>query len=139
MKKLMMTAAAIAVCFGASAAMAQDSSKTTTTTSTPEGSTTTTTEHTSDGYRQYTRTTTATKHYDAGAFVGPSGYSYQRYTVGMRTPKILLGGHYELSNYSVYGLDTPPAGLSWIRVGNDALLIDGNTGEVVQADYGLFN
>jgi hypothetical protein len=27
----------------------------------------------------------------------------------------------------------------WIRDGNDALLVDTNTGEVIQAQYGLFS
>jgi Ni/Co efflux regulator RcnB len=138
MNRLMISAAALAVCLGSSAASAQDDTKTTTTVSSPEGMTQTTTTKTSDGYRQYTRTVTATKHYNAGVYVGPSGYSYSRYSVGMRAPKMFLGGHYVVAHYSTYGLETPPMGLTWIRVGDDALLIDGNTGEVVQADYGLF-
>ena len=76
MNRLMISAAALAVCLGSSAALAQDDTKTTTTVSSPEGTTQTTTTKTSDGYRQYTRTVTATKHYDAGPYVGPSGYSY---------------------------------------------------------------
>lgn len=136
MNKLMMSAAALAVCFASSAAFAQD--KTTTTMSSPDGTTQTTVTKTSDGYRQYVRTETATKHYNIGVYVGPSGYSYSRYTVGMRAPGMFLGGHYEIGHYSTYGLQAPPDGLTWIRVGNDALLIDGTTGEVVQADYGLF-
>jgi Ni/Co efflux regulator RcnB len=32
----------------------------------------------------------------------------------------------------------PPAGYEWVRVGDDALLIDVNTGEVLQAEYGVF-
>jgi Ni/Co efflux regulator RcnB len=135
----MMSAAALAVCLGSSAALAQDTDHTTTVTSTPDGATTKTdTMKTSDGYKQYTRTETATKHYNAGVYVGPSGYTYSRYTVGERAPAMFLGGHYELTHYSTYGLETPPDGLTWIRVGNDALLIDGTTGEVVRADYGLF-
>jgi Ni/Co efflux regulator RcnB len=141
MTKLMMSAAAIAVCLSASATLAQDqdSQKTTTVTMSPSGRSETTVTTTSDGYKKYVRTTTATKHYDAGVYVGPSGYVYSRYTVGQRAPEMFRGGHYALEHYSTYGLDTPPSGLTWIRVGNDALLIDGETGEVVQADYGLFS
>ncbi len=138
MNKLMMSAAALAVCLGASAAMAQDTDKSTTVTMSPSGRTETTVTTTSDGYKQYVRTTTASKHYDAGVYVGPSGYVYSRYAVGMRAPAMFRGGHATLEHYSTYGLETPPDGLTWIRVGNDALLIDGATGEVVQADYGLF-
>jgi Ni/Co efflux regulator RcnB len=143
MKKLMMSAAAIAVCLGASAAFAQDqdNQKTTTVTMSPDGRSQTTVTTTSDGYKQYTRTMTATKHYDAGVYVGPSGYVYSRYTVGQRAPEMFRGGHATLEHYSTYGLDTPPVGLglAWVRVGNDALLIDTTTGEIVQADYGLFS
>jgi Ni/Co efflux regulator RcnB len=140
MTKLMMSAAAIAVCFGAFAAQAQDTDKSTTVTMSPSGTTTETTTTTSDGYKQYTRTMTATKHYHAGAYVAPSGYVYSRYAVGMRAPEMFRGDHAVLAHYSSYGLDAPPTGLglAWIRVGDDALLIDQSTGEVVQADYGLF-
>src|SRR6204780_719987 len=72
MNRLMISAAAIAVCLGSSAALAQDDTKTTTTVSSPDGMTQSTTTKTSDGYKQYTRTTTATKHYNAGVYVGPS-------------------------------------------------------------------
>jgi Ni/Co efflux regulator RcnB len=141
MTKLMMSAAAIAVCFGAFAAQAQDTDKSTTVTMSPSGTTTETTTTTSDGYRQYARTITAKKHYNAGVYVSPSGYVYSRYAVGARAPEMFRGGHATLDHYSTYGLDTPPVGtdLAWIRVGDDALLIDQSTGEVVQADYGLFS
>jgi Ni/Co efflux regulator RcnB len=138
MRTLMISAAALALC--ASAAMAQDSEKTTTTVSTPAGTTqtTTTTTQSTDGYAQYRRTVTSTKHYTAGAFVGPSGYVYTRYAVDDRVPAAMLDPHFRIPHYSIYGLDTPPGGLVWIRVGNDALLVDNGSGEVVQAQYGLF-
>ena len=138
MNKLMISAAVLTVCLGAPAAFAQDTTQSTTTVQTPNGEKTTTTTESNDGYAQYRKTVTSTKHYNAGVYVGPSGYSYSRYSVGMRAPSMFLGGHYEVAHYSTYGLETPPDGLTWIRVGDDALLIDGNTGEVVQADYGLF-
>ena len=138
MNKLMMSAAALAVGLGSSVAFAQDNSTSTTVTMSPSSRTETTVTTTSDGYKKYVRTTTATKHYNAGTYVSPEGYVYTRYSVGQRAPMMFRGGHATLEHYSTYGLDTPPSGLTWIRVGNDALLIDGETGEVVQADYGLF-
>ena len=139
MNKFLMSASAIALCLGSSTAFAQDSEKTTTTVSSPSGVTETTTTKTSDGYKQYVRTITATKHYNTSAFVGPPGYTYTRYTVGERAPSTLLGGRYTLVKYSTYGLEAPPEGLTWIRAGNDALLVDAKTGEVVQTDYSLFS
>jgi len=139
MKKLMLPAAALATCLCSSAAFAQDDAvKTTTTESTPDGTVQTTTMQSNDGYKQYRRTITTTKHYDAGAFVAPSGYTYTRYELGQRVNGELLGKNYTLTSYGNYALEAPPSGLEWIRVGDDALLVDRNTGEVVQSDYGLF-
>ncbi|HEY5336671.1 MAG TPA: RcnB family protein, partial [Rhizomicrobium sp.] len=87
----------------------------------------------------YRRTVTSKKHYDAAAFQAPSGYTYTRLKVGDHVPPPLLAGNVSLSDYQSYALDEPPAGLSWIRNGQDALLIDAKTGEIVQADYGVFN
>ena len=139
MNKFLTSASAIALCLGSSTAFAQDSEKTTTTVSSPSGMTETTTTKTSDGYKQYVRTITATKHYNTSAFIAPPGYTYTRYTVGERAPSMLLGGRYTLVKYSTYGLEAPPEGLTWIRAGNDALLVDAKTGEVVQTDYSLFS
>ena len=140
MNNLLMSASAVALCLGSSTAFAQDSEKTTTTVSSPSGMTeTTTTTKTSDGYKRYVRTITATKHYNTSVFMGPPGYVYTRYTIGDRAPSTLLGGGYTLVKYSTYGLESPPHGLTWIRAGDDALLVDGKTGEVVQTDYGLFS
>jgi Ni/Co efflux regulator RcnB len=139
MNKFLMSASAIALYLGSSTAFAQDSEKTTTTVSSPSGMTETTTTKTSDGYKRYVRTITATKHYNTSVFMGPPGYTYTRYTVGERAPSMLLGGRYTLVKYSTYGLEAPPEGLTWIRAGNDALLVDAKTGEVVQTDYSLFS
>jgi len=139
MNKYMLPAAALAVCFGSATAIAQDQTeKTTTTVASPSGSTETTTMESNDGYKQYRRTITTTKHYDAGAFVAPSGYTYTRYAIGQRVEGDLLGNNYVLSSYHNYALQAPPSGLTWIREGDDALLVDRTTGEVVETDYGLF-
>jgi Ni/Co efflux regulator RcnB len=140
MIKYLLPATALAVCLGSSIAIAQpDTEKTTTTMSSPDGTTQTTTMNTSDGYRQYRRTITTIRHYHAGAFVAPNGYPYTRYELGARMPAVLLGDDsLVLTGYSTYALTAPPFGLTWIRVGNDALLVDRKTGEVVETDYGLF-
>ncbi len=45
---------------------------------------------------------------------------------------------YWLDNYEDFGLMDPPDGYTWVRYGPDALLIDEDTGEVVQVVYGVF-
>jgi Ni/Co efflux regulator RcnB len=142
MSKLMMSAAALALCLGTTAALAQTDTQTTReTVTTPTGTTQTTTHTTTsdDGYAQYRKTVTSTKHYDAGAFTAPSGYTYSRFAVGDHVPSMLLGGTVALTDFSTYQLTSPPAGTIWIRDGRDALLVDQSNGEVIQAQYSLFN
>ena len=140
MKKYMLPAAALAVCLGSSVAFAQnEDSKTTTTVETADGATTTTVMKSSDGYKQYRQTITSTKRYDDGTFTAPNGYTYSRYELGARTPAVIYGDeNLVLTGYANYDLTAPPSGLTWIRVGNDALLVDRKTGEVVKTDYDLF-
>lgn len=140
MSKLLMSAAALALCVGSSAAFAQAETTTTReTTTTPTTQTTTRTETSDDGFTQYRKTVTSTKHYNAGAFVAPSGYSYQKFAVGDRVSPLLMHGNVALTDFQTYQLVAPPSGAMWIRDGNDALLVDTNTGEVIQAQYGIFS
>jgi Ni/Co efflux regulator RcnB len=142
MSKLLMSAAALALCVGTTAAFAQaDTTTTRETTTTPAGTTQTTTNTTTanDGFTQYRKTVTSTKHYDAGAFVAPSGYTYRKFAVGDHVSPLLMHGNVALTDFQTYQLVAPPTGAMWIRDGNDALLVDTDTGEVIQAQYGLFN
>jgi len=142
MKTYLLPAAALAVCLGSATAFAQpETEQTTTTVSSPSGDsqTTTSTTKSSDGYARYRRTITTTRHYDDGAFMGPAGYTYSRYELGARLPAALLSDdNLVLGGYASYDLETPPNGLTWMRVGDDAMLVDRNTGEVVETDYDLF-
>jgi Ni/Co efflux regulator RcnB len=135
----MISAAAIALCLGASAANAQDQQTTTTTVQTPEATTTTKTTEGTDIYGNYRKTVTSKKRYNATAFVAPSGFTYRRFQVGEHVPNLLLSDRVVLNDYQNYALESPPSGLTWIRDGQDALLIDMRTGEVIQADYDVFN
>lgn len=142
MNKLLISATALALCLGTSAALAQTDTQTTReTVTTPTGTTQTTTHTTTsdDGYAQYRKTVTSTKHYNAGTFAAPSGYTYSRYAVGDHIPPMLLNGNIALTDFATYQLTSPPTGTVWIRDGRDALLVDQSNGEVIQAQYGLFN
>lgn len=141
-KLIVPAAAALALSLGTLSASAQtyESKSTTTQTSPADGTqTTTTTTRSDDGYTTFRKTVTATHRYDDGAFQAPAGYTYTRYTVGDHVPSLLLTSDgLILSDYSNYKLDAPPHGLKWIRVGDDALLINPRDGEVIQTDYNLF-
>ena len=80
----------------------------------------------------------ASRHFHAGVYRGPQGYVARRWRFGERLPAAYFARDYWISNYLLYSLFAPSSGLVWVRVGNDALLIDERTGEIVQVEYGLF-
>jgi Ni/Co efflux regulator RcnB len=133
-------AAALVLSLGAASAQTYESHTTTTQTSPEDGTqTTTTTTERDNGYATFRKTVTATHHYDDGAFAAPAGYTYTRYKLGDHVPGVLLSSDgLVLTDYANYQLVAPPRGLKWIRVGNDALLVNPADGEVIQTNYGLF-
>lgn len=53
-------------------------------------------------------------------------------------PRSWWAPDYQLNDWWAYGLPIPPIGYEWVRVGDDALLIDIYTGRVVQVAYDIF-
>ncbi len=100
--------------------------------------TTTTVTHRTTTVTSLQRNVTATRHYQIGAYRAPPGYVYRQWGYGQRLPGGYYAANYWIGNFLAYGLIAPPSGLVWVRVGNDALLINQANGEVVQAQYGLF-
>jgi len=76
--------------------------------------------------------------YHIGPYHAPRGFAYRRWSYGQVLPRIYWGQQYWLSDYWLFGLDVPPVGFEWVRFGPDALLIDTNSGEVIQVVYGRF-
>jgi Ni/Co efflux regulator RcnB len=46
---------------------------------------------------------------------------------------------YWLNDYMAYALAPPPYGAVWVRVGDDALLVDRVSGEIITVEYGVFD
>ncbi|MGI8841955.1 MAG: RcnB family protein [Caulobacteraceae bacterium] len=87
----------------------------------------------------YRRVVQAPRRYRiARPWIAPRGYAYRRYGLGQRVPTALLAASFFLPNFGLYGLQAPPYGYVWVRDGSDAVLVDRRTGEVIQAQYGLF-
>ncbi len=78
-------------------------------------------------------------HYRGGNYRWPHGYHYQRWSFGMTLPSIFWGRDYWIDDYSDYGLAYPPPGCVWVRYGDDAILIDEYTGEILEVVYGQFD
>jgi Ni/Co efflux regulator RcnB len=84
-------------------------------------------------------TVNATHHFHAPAYRAPRGYVYRRYNIGERLDPAFFAQDYWLTNYAAYDLIAPPDGYTWVRFGPDAILIDEETGETVQVQYGVFD
>lgn len=74
----------------------------------------------------------------AAVYRRPAGFYVHRWTFGERLPVAFYVRDYWISDFALYGLMEPWTGYEWVRVGDDALLIDVETGEVVRVEYGLF-
>ncbi len=74
----------------------------------------------------------------AGPYRWPGGMHYRRYGVGAFLPLAFILSGYVIADWMDYGLAQPMPGYEWVRYGPDLLLVDPNTGQVVDAAYGAF-
>ena len=68
----------------------------------------------------------------------PRGYSYRAWAPRQILPSLFLSQQYYLDDFYSYGLDQPPYGYEWVRVGQDALLVNLYTGEILDVVPGVF-
>jgi len=75
----------------------------------------------------------------AHPFIYPPGWAYRRWAVGAILPPIFLVPDYYFMDWADLGLPPPPPGTQWVRYGPDLLLVDVQTGEVVDVIYDAFD
>ena len=80
----------------------------------------------------------APQRFHSGNYRAPQGYSYRHWSYGETLPRGYYARNYWISDFLLFGLFAPPSDLIWVRVGNDALLIDRDSGDIVQVRYGVF-
>ena len=80
----------------------------------------------------------ASRAYRVGPYHPPEGWRNQRWAYGQILPRAYWGSQYYIGDYWLFGLEVPPGGYEWVRSGDDALLIDTNTGEILQVEYNVF-
>ena len=68
----------------------------------------------------------------------PVGYYSRSWIFGDLLPRSWWTPDYQITQWWAYGLPRPPLGSAWIRVGDDALLIDRFTGRVFRVVYDVF-
>ena len=88
--------------------------------------------------RAFNRNFRAPQRFRAGIYRPLPGWRYRRYAYGEFLPPMFWGENYWIVEFWLYGLDRPPEGCNWVRYGNDAMLIDMVTGEVLQVAYDVF-
>jgi Nickel/cobalt transporter regulator len=70
-------------------------------------------------------------------FIYPAGWTYRQWAIGMALPALFLAPAYFYADWAALGLAPPQPGFQWVRYGPDLLLVDMNTGQVVDAVYGV--
>jgi Ni/Co efflux regulator RcnB len=80
----------------------------------------------------------AARSYHIGAYRRPPGWTSHRWGYGEVLPRAYWAPQYLIADYWLFALEVPPAGYEWVRDGDDAMLIDTTSGEILQVEYGVF-
>jgi len=96
-----------------------------------------------DGRRQwrpgaYPHSFNSANRYHVRPYIRPPHFYSRIWTFGEILPPAWYGPDYVIDDWWNYGLPDPPPGYDWVRVGNDALLIDDYSGRIVQVVRDLF-
>jgi Ni/Co efflux regulator RcnB len=80
----------------------------------------------------------AARAYRIGPYHRPPGWAVHRWAYGQVLPRAYFAPEYILSDYWLFALEVPPVGYEWVRDDTDALLVNINSGEILQVVYGAF-
>lgn len=80
----------------------------------------------------------ASHSYHIGVYNRPHGWVAHRWAYGQVLPRAYWAPPYILSDYWLFGLEIPPAGYEWVRDDTDAILVNVQTGQILQVEYGVF-
>ncbi len=84
------------------------------------------------------RNAVATHRYHVAAYQAPYGYVARSWRYGQHLPTGYYARNYWITDFLVYALFAPPRGYVWVRVGDDALLINEYTGEIIAVEQRSF-
>jgi Ni/Co efflux regulator RcnB len=80
----------------------------------------------------------AARSFRVGPYHRPPGWTPRRWTYGQILPRPFWAAPYIIADYWLFALEVPPAGYEWVRSGSDAILVNVDTGEILQVEYGVF-
>jgi Ni/Co efflux regulator RcnB len=87
----------------------------------------------------YRRNFEASHRFHWRSYMRPRGWYAHRWTYGERLPRSFWVRDYWVSDWWMFDLARPPYGYEWVRYGDDALLVNIYTGEVLEVVYDLFD
>lgn len=80
----------------------------------------------------------AARSFHIGPYHRPAGWAPHHWVYGQILPRAYWGPGYLIADYWLFALEVPPAGFEWVRDDSDALLVNIQTGEILQVEYGVF-
>ena len=89
-------------------------------------------------YRFYNDRFYARQRFSFGFYYAPFGYSSRVWFRGDFLPFAYFDDRYFVDRFDRFDLYDPPYGCRWIRVGSDALLVDVESGYILDVIYNLF-
>jgi Ni/Co efflux regulator RcnB len=94
--------------------------------------------HDFSSFRNFHQDFRAQRRFRGPDYRRPAGWYDHRWTFGEILPALFWSQQYWLTDYQDYDLQPPPYGAVWVRDGNDALLIDRDSGEIITVEYDVF-
>jgi Ni/Co efflux regulator RcnB len=88
--------------------------------------------------RDYQFNATATDRFHWGSYDRPDGWYYRRWGFGEYLPGAFWARDYWLTSWWLFDLAIPPYGFEWVRYGDDALLVNVYTGQILEVEYDVF-
>ena len=88
--------------------------------------------------RHFHRNIVAQRRFHWRPYHRPHGWYYRHWRFGEFLPRIFWVHTYWITSYWSFDLPMPPPGCVWVRYGDDALLVDTTTGEIIEVMYNLF-
>ena len=88
--------------------------------------------------QRYQRNRHSPIRYRVGFYRQPFGWFHHQWAYGERLPAPFITSQYWVANYGRFGLIEPPSGFVWVRAGGDAMLVEMDSGLILQAVYEVF-
>ncbi len=86
----------------------------------------------------YQRNFEAPHRFHFGYYSRPEGWYYRRWSYGEFLPEIFWAPDFWIDDWWLFDLPIPPYGYEWVRYGDDAILVNIYTGQILEVIYDVF-